>query len=191
MFWSILQKIEKSRLKTKRVSVGHNLVFGPGGRIWAPRQLIIGNDVSLGSYVRIELDGFIGDQVLIANNVGLVGRTDHDMHEVGKSVRYSKWVGDFPEILSTNTIVGSDTWIGYGATVLSGVVIGDSCVIGAGALVVDDVPENSVVVGVPARVIGKRFSSVSEYENHWSSLKQNGVRPIDEIITSYRTKEEL
>ncbi|MDE6134064.1 MAG: sugar O-acetyltransferase [Muribaculaceae bacterium] len=49
--------------------------------------------------------------------------------------------------------VGDDVWIGAGVTVLPGVCIGDRCVIGAGSVVVNDIPPNSVAVGNPCRVI--------------------------------------
>lgn len=49
--------------------------------------------------------------------------------------------------------IGNDVWIGGGAIILPGVTIGDRCVIGAGSVVVHDVPAAKVVAGNPARVI--------------------------------------
>ena len=49
--------------------------------------------------------------------------------------------------------VGSDVWFGGGVKVLPGVTIGDNVVIGAGSVVVHDIPSNSVAVGNPARVV--------------------------------------
>ena len=54
-------------------------------------------------------------------------------------------------------VVGNDVWLGRGVTVLSGVTIGDGAVVGARSLVVKDVEPYTVVGGVPARVIRKRF----------------------------------
>nr|WP_243692494.1 acyltransferase [Curtobacterium sp. PhB146] len=50
-------------------------------------------------------------------------------------------------------LVGDGTWIGSRATILPGVRIGSGCVVGAGAVVTSDVPDNSVYAGVPARLI--------------------------------------
>ena len=52
-------------------------------------------------------------------------------------------------------VIGKNVWIGAHATVLSGVTIGDGAIVAAGAVVTRDVPENTVVGGVPARVIRK------------------------------------
>lgn len=49
--------------------------------------------------------------------------------------------------------IGNNVWIGLGAKILSGVTIGDGCVVAAGAVVNKDVPPKSMVAGVPARVI--------------------------------------
>lgn len=55
-------------------------------------------------------------------------------------------------------VVGNDVWIGYEAVILSGVTIGDGAVIGARAVVTKDVPPYTIVGGVPAKPIKKRFS---------------------------------
>ncbi len=55
-------------------------------------------------------------------------------------------------------VVGSDVWIGYEAVILAGVTIGDGAVVGARAVVTRDVPPYTIVGGVPAKPIRKRFS---------------------------------
>jgi acetyltransferase-like isoleucine patch superfamily enzyme len=54
-------------------------------------------------------------------------------------------------------IIEDDVWIGYGAIVLSGVTVSRGAIIGAGAVVTTSVPAYAVVVGNPAKVIGRRF----------------------------------
>ena len=54
--------------------------------------------------------------------------------------------------------IGNDVWIGFGATILAGVTIGDGAIVAAGAVVVKDVEPYSIVGGVPAQIIKKRFS---------------------------------
>lgn len=55
-------------------------------------------------------------------------------------------------------VVGNDVWIGYEAVILSGVTIGDGAIIGARAVVTKDVPPYTIVGGVPAKPIRKRFN---------------------------------
>ena len=50
-------------------------------------------------------------------------------------------------------VIGNDVWIGYEAVIMSGVRIGDGAVIGTRAVVTKDVPDNSLVGGVPAKLI--------------------------------------
>lgn len=58
-----------------------------------------------------------------------------------------------------NIIIGNDVWIGYEAAILAGVTIGDGAVIGTRAVVTKDVPPYSIVGGVPAKPIRKRFDN--------------------------------
>ena len=55
-------------------------------------------------------------------------------------------------------VVGNDVWIGYEAVILAGVTIGDGAIIGARAVVTKDVPPYTIVGGVPAKQIRKRFN---------------------------------
>ena len=54
-------------------------------------------------------------------------------------------------------VVGNDVWIGYEAVILAGVTIGDGAVIGARAVVTEDVPPYTVVGGVSAKILRRRF----------------------------------
>ncbi len=73
--------------------------------------------------------------------------------------------GEWPEakdiknhnISKGDVVIGSDVWIGYGASIISGVTIGDGAVIGAYALVTKDVAPYAIVGGNPAKEIRKRF----------------------------------
>lgn len=156
------------------VSVGPRFHVGPGSVLWAPQRMRIGSDVYVGKNVTLEVDGEIGDGVLIANGVGIVGKTDHDLGQIGSTIRRSRWVGNSPGLLSHPTVIGSDVWIGYGAIILSGVHVGDSSVVAAGSVVTKDVPPNTIVAGNPAKVIRPRFSS-DDLTTHWAQLHSQGV----------------
>lgn len=75
---------------------------------------------------------------------------------------FEEWglpVEDIPQAWDNkgDIVVGNDVWIGYEAVILAGVTIGDGAVVGARALVTRDVPPYTIVGGVPARPIQKRF----------------------------------
>lgn len=150
------------------VTLGPNVHVGIGSRVWAPSGLNIGQDVYIGKFCTVECNGIIGPGSLIANSVGLVGRSDHDIHQVGVPVRLSRWAGTNTH-LQTSISVGRDCWIGFGAIVLGSVSIGDSSIVAAGSVVTRDIPENSICAGNPAIVIRSRFTE-GDYLDHKRAL---------------------
>ena len=64
-------------------------------------------------------------------------------------------------------IIGNDVWIGHNAIIMPGVHIGNGAIIGSGAVVTHDVEPYSVVVGVPAKPIKKRFSDDIIEKSEW------------------------
>lgn len=83
----------------------------------------------------------IGDNVLIGQQVVIV-TLNHDMNPTKRQ-----------NMLPSPVKIGNDVWIGAKAMILPGITIGNGAVIAAGAVVTKDVPENTVVAGVPAKTI--------------------------------------
>jgi acetyltransferase-like isoleucine patch superfamily enzyme len=73
-------------------------------------------------------------------------------------------------------VIGDDVWVGYGAILLAGCHIGRGSVVAAGAVVTNDVPECTVVAGVPARAIRRRFALEVDEAAHWHKLNRVGTR---------------
>lgn len=154
------------------VTAGPGLHLGLGSFVSAPDKLEIGANVYVGKYCSIQCNGRIGNEVLIANNVGIVGRRDHDTRHIGVPMRSARSVSSSPELARDprNAVeIGDDVWIGFGAIVLSGVRIGRGAVIGAGAVVFDDVEPYTIVRGNPAVAVGRRFSETdaARHEADW------------------------
>lgn len=75
---------------------------------------------------------------------------------------FEEWGLDIKDVKSSwdnkgDIKIGNDVWIGYEAVILSGVTIGDGAIIGSRAVVTKDVAPYTIVGGIPARVIRKRF----------------------------------
>lgn len=75
---------------------------------------------------------------------------------------YEEWGLDRRDVASSwdnkgDIVVGNDVWIGYEAVILAGVTIGDGAIVGARAVVTRDVPPYTIVGGVPARPVRRRF----------------------------------
>lgn len=90
----------------------------------------------------------IGDEVQLAQGVGLYSY-NHGT-ELGTKMREQPVTSKGPIRL------GDDVWVGFGATILENVTIGDGAIVAAGAVVSSDVPANTIVAGVPAKVVGHR-----------------------------------
>jgi acetyltransferase-like isoleucine patch superfamily enzyme len=136
--------------------------------------LEIGSNVYLGKRCTVEVDGRIGSGTLIANNVGIVGRRDHDHRQVGVPIRLAHWCGDGDgAYLRTQVDIGDDVWIGYGAVVLAPVTIGRGAIVAAGAIVTSDVAAYEIVAGNPASRIGRRFDNeqIKRHELELERLK--------------------
>ena len=58
--------------------------------------------------------------------------------------------------------IGNDVWLGGNVTVLPGVKIGNNVVVGAGAVVTKDIPDNSLALGVPAKVVREIENDIEE-----------------------------
>jgi acetyltransferase-like isoleucine patch superfamily enzyme len=147
---------------------------GKSTRLWAPKKLIIGNCVYIGKQVHIEANCAIGNYCLLANRVAIVGRHDHDFTALGYPVRFAPWIGGrkmLSPFADEATVIEDDVWVGYGAMVLTGVTIGRGAIVAAGSVVTHDVSAYSIVAGVPAKVIGQRFSDPDMIALHEQAIR--------------------
>ncbi|WP_230190316.1 hypothetical protein [Sphingobium sp. CECT 9361] len=178
MIGALWNGAKKRAFVSGQVTTGQRFHLGLFSYVSSVVGLDIGNDVYIGKFCSIQVNGRIGNGVLIANNVGIVGRRDHDMRALGVPIRRAPWIGDTPALAShpSNAIdIADDVWIGFGGVVMSGVKIGRGAIVAAGAVVTVDVEPYDIVAGNPARCVGRRFSDkqIQQHEHKlqsWSSM---------------------
>lgn len=112
---------------TKNVKFGNNISLGGGIVLFASESIEI------------------GDHTMIAMNVILHTATHNYL-------RHPMWM----ERIDRPIKIGKHVWIGIGAIIMPGVIVEDFAVVGAGSVVVENVPRGSIVVGNPARIIKQR-----------------------------------
>ena len=102
-----------------------------------------GQNVFVNSGCRFQDQGgiWIGDNALIGHNA-VLATLNHDPDPAKRG-----------NLIPAKIIIGNNVWLGANVTVLPGVTIGDGAIIAAGAVVTKNVPANTVVGGVPAKVI--------------------------------------
>ena len=137
-------------LKTIAISVGDNVLIGEGVFLLNPQKVSIGNNVSIQPMCYLEcLGGLkIGDDVSIAHSTTIM-TTNHGYELADIPIKEQ-------EVTLAEVIICNNVWIAAKSTILSGNVVNEGAIVGAGAVVTKDVPDNTIVAGVPAKELRRR-----------------------------------
>ena len=172
-FIILLRDIYLVKYKWRKFHINTGFHAGRGVTLWAKHNISIGKNFYIGRYSQIECDAIIGNNVIFANYVALVGRYDHNYQQIGMPTRLASQIRDSDydwKGLNSIVIIKDDVWVGYGAIILSGVEIGKGSIIAAGSVVTSNVEPYAIVAGNPSRFIKYRFSE-EEIRIHESSSK--------------------
>jgi acetyltransferase-like isoleucine patch superfamily enzyme len=177
-----LRDLYLTRIKWRRFTFGKGFHAGRNVHLWAKHDISIGTNCHIGRYSQIECDAIIGNNVIIANQVALVGKYDHHYQQIGVPIRLASKIMDKDynwKGLDLCVIIEDDVWIGYGSIILSGVKISIGSIIAAGSVVTRDVEAHSIYGGVPAIKIANRFDNEDLLSQHITiyneKYKYNGL----------------
>lgn len=164
-FFSRLSKaIRIVILKSQWASCKKNVRFFPSDSYFTYSNISLGNDVYIGpraTFISSDSTIKIGNKVMFGPGV-TISTGDHNISKIGiyiKDNRTKDQTDDQP------VIIQDDVWIGANVTILKGVIIERGAVVAAGALVTKTVKAYTIVGGVPAKFLKKRFS-LSEATRH-------------------------
>ncbi len=133
------------------ITLGNGVFLGRNSIVHCKNgDILIGDKANIGFNCDITSSGHveIGEKVLIAAYSYIIGG-GHDFSRADISVMDQKRE-------AKGIRIGAEAWLGAGVSVLDGVTVGAGAIIGTGAVVNDDLPPNSIAVGIPARVIRQR-----------------------------------
>jgi serine acetyltransferase len=145
---------------TKSITIGNNFssfarlrleTFTEHNGAQFDPQILIGDNVSM------NYDCHIGciNQIIIEDNVLIASRVFITDHSHGEITEQELKIPPSLRILSSKgpVIIRKNVWIGEGVVIMPNVTIGENCIIGANAVVTKSIPANSVVGGIPAKII--------------------------------------
>ena len=151
--------------------IATDVILGPDVRIFQPSLVnlygcSIGAETKIGAFVEIQKHATIGERCKISSHTFICeGVSIEDEVFIGHGVMFTNDV--YPRAVNEDgtpqtevdwkvvkTLVKKRASLGSNATIIAGVTIGENAMVGAGAVVTNDVPDFAIVAGVPARVIG-------------------------------------
>ena len=125
--------------------IGHgSKIRSHEGTVSIGAKTVMGQECTISAFQHVS----IGRECIVADRVMLID-FDHGVVEVDRPIREQG-------IYKRDVRVGHNVWIGYGASFLRGVTVGDNSVVGTYTVVNKDVPANAVVAGVPVRLLRMR-----------------------------------
>lgn len=148
---------DKSTIRVGRKThiKGHLLVFTNGGSITIGDDCYVGENSRIWSMSAIE----VGNRVLISHGVNIHDTDSHSIsahqrHEHFKEITTHGHPKNLNSVKSAPIKIGDDVWIGFNASIMKGVTIGEGAVIGSNSVVTGNVPAYAIVAGNPAKLVG-------------------------------------
>ena len=156
----------------KSICLGDEVFIAEGAWLYGSPDTVVSLRVGSGtvighfSHIVATHNVTIGEKVLIADKV-FISDCTHEFKDAEVAIV------DQPVSPIDPVFIGDGTWIGEGVSVI-GATIGKHCVIGANSVVTRDIPDYSVAIGAPARVLSRfDFEKQEWVKRNWSELSKN------------------
>ena len=152
--WRYLSRLRQGN----RLVIGDQSIFNANVSFDAQGgKIIVGDRSYVGrSHLVCHSHIDIGSDVIISWGVTIVDHNSHSVNWSGRSADVLEWakgIKNWCEVKRSPVVIKDKVWIGFNAIILKGVTVGEGAVIGAGSVVIKDVPAYCVAAGNPARVI--------------------------------------
>ena len=161
------------------VRIGEHCSWFIGTKLSAGATLTIGNDVSVGyrGMISAAKSVSIGDRTLLAGHVAIFDNPSHPMSPRARFYHEPYAIEEAEPV-----VIGRNCWIGSGVYILSGVTIGDNSIVAASSVVTKSVPANTLVGGVPARVLRELPDDLTD--DDWAAvarLRNRSSQPANDV----------
>ena len=156
-----------------------------------PDRCNFSGKISIGYATTLGYNNFFGGDIIIGKycQIGAdvaIHTTNHPVSYMSTYINKNLFGGELVTLKEIKrTIIGNDVWIGHNVIILGNVTIGNGAILAAGALVTKDVEPFTIVAGVPAKPIKKRFSEqiIQEIEDlKWWDLTETELEKIKPLF---------
>ncbi len=148
-----------------KISIGYATTLGYNN--------LLGGNITIGKYCQLGVDVAIH-------------ATNHPIHHLTTYINSNLFDGELKQFKEENTItIGHDVWVGHNVIIVGNVTIGNGAILAAGSVVTKDVEPYTIVAGVPAKPLKKRFSEkvISEVEElQWWNLPEAELTKIKPLF---------
>ena len=158
-------------------------------------DIIIGYGTTLGNNNFFNGDIIIGKYCQIGSDVA-IHTTNHPIHYMSTYINKNLFDGALYSLKESKKVsIGNDVWIGHNVIIVGEVVVGNGAILAAGSVITKDVLPYSIVAGVPAKLIKKRFSEtiIEEIEAlQWWNMTESELEKIKPLFfNNFKDKESI
>lgn len=190
------KSFRKNMLASKNVfidaeAIGYQNVFYDGNNGVPARCQFIGNNIRIGYNSTLGYNNLLGGDITIGKYCQLgadvaLHASNHPMSYITTYINKNLFEGALKGLKEDKKIIiGNDVWVGHGVIILGNVTVGNGAILAAGSVITKDVEPYTIVAGVPAKPVRKRFSEaiIQEIEQlQWWDKSENELEALKPLF---------